>query len=878
MYKLAAILLLLINSIAIYSKNPPREYTAVRTQQNINVDGNLDEDSWKSAQWNDDFHMYYPYDNKKPSEETKFAIIYDEDFVYVAIKALDSDPGSITRRLTRRDNLDGDWIGIQFDSYNDLQTAYAFNVSVAGTKRDVFISDDGHSEDDSWDPIWWVETSVTSQGWEAEMKIPFSQLRFVNSYEQTWGVQIERYIHRHEEISLWNHKKRDDPGWVHHYGKMNGLVDIQPKKVFDLYPYSVGSLSTYEKEDGNPYADGSDLDGSLGLDGKIGLTNNLTLDFTVNPDFGQVEADPSSVNLSGFELFFQEKRPFFVEGNNIINYPLNFGDGNLAWENLFYSRRIGRQPHHYPDLDDNEYAKTPDFTRIIGAAKVTGRTENGLSIGILESLTAQEKSTIQNAEGETRKETAEPMTNYASASLQKDFGEGNTLFGGMFTSTNRMINDEHLNYLHDNAYSGGLNFTKYWKEKTWFVEARASFSHVTGDSVAIIETQRSSTHNFQRPDADHLTLDSSLTSLSGHAGLVSFGKTGGGKLRFVAATSFKSPGYELNDVGFVRKSDNIFNLLWVGYRINEPFSIFKSLNVNFNNWSTVDYGGLFQGIGGNMNAFMTFKNSFGLGTGFNINSESIETSELRGGPAYKVPGNTSQWIWLGSDSRKKVRLTLFTSHAGGFENYFYRNSIEASLSVKPSNNVLIRLTPNYRVMKNHQQYVAEADYGNQQRYIMGTINQKTISASLRVNWNLTPDLSIQYWGQPFFATGEYSNFKYVTDACNNEYNDRFVEYATGSQGQVWYNENDEVYEIDENLNGDTDYSFDIPDFNTKVFLHNFVFRWEYMPGSVLFLVWSQNRNDFTTDAGVPFSDNVNDMFDFKPHDTFLVKLSYRIGI
>ncbi|MGE4287202.1 MAG: DUF5916 domain-containing protein [Salinivirgaceae bacterium] len=416
-----------------------REYVTQKTENQILVDGQLNDEAWQIANWKEGFTMYYPYDNRTPSQATQFAILYDDNFMYVAIKAFDDEPEKITRRITRRDKLDGDYLGIQFDSYNDKQTAYCFSVSAAGTKQDVYISGDGDKSDDSWDPIWWAETRVVEDGWTAEMKIPFSQLRFVNSYEQTWGIQVERYIHRLEESSMWQAKKRNDPGWVHHFGEMSGIHNIQPKRTFDLYPYVVGSLSSYEKDEDNPFADGSDWKGNVGLDGKVGLTNNLTLDFTINPDFGQVEADPSTVNLSGFELFFQEKRPFFIEGSNIINFPLMIGDGDLAFENMFYSRRIGRRPHHNPDTVNNDFARIPDNTTILGAAKITGRTENGLSIGIMESFTAKERAEIRYNDTETRYETVEPATNYSVISLQKDFGGGNTLLGGMLTATNESV-------------------------------------------------------------------------------------------------------------------------------------------------------------------------------------------------------------------------------------------------------------------------------------------------------------------------------------------------------------------------------------------------------------------------------------------------------
>jgi hypothetical protein len=264
-----------------------------------------------------------------------------------------------------------------------------------------------------------------------------------------------------------------------------------------------------------------------------------------------------------------------------------------------------------------------------------------------------------------------------------------------------------------------------------------------------------------------------------------------------------------------------------------------------------------------------------MGMGVNYNSNELSTSHLRGGPAYKLPGNVSQWVWLGSDSRKKVRLSLEVSGAKGFENYYKSNSVYLSLSVKPSNNIMVQLSPGYSVSSNEQQYVDDVENGSNTRYILANIDQKTLNASLRINWNLTPDLSLQYWGQPFFASGEYSKYKFVTDARNDAYLKRFYTY---NENQIWYNETDEEYEVSESGNSIADYAFENPDFNTKVFLHNLVMRWEYHPGSVLFFVWSQNREEYTSQANVPFNDNLHDMFDFKPHDAFLIKLSYRIGV
>lgn len=867
---------LLVMAIGLRASN--LTYNTSKTGQAILIDGKLNEEAWSNAEWGGNFQMHYPYDNKIASEKTEFAVLHDNDFLYVAIKSYDSQPDKIVNRLTRRDDLDGDWVAIQFDSYHDLQTAYEFQVSVAGTKSDNFFSNDGDDQDGSWDPIWWVKTSRTDYGWVAEMKIPLSQFRFVSKEEQVWGLQLERFLFREDEKSIWAPTKRDAPGWVHHFGEMHGLNGIQPKKVFDLTPYTVGSFDSYKAEDGNPFQDGSDFNGSVGLDGKVGITNNLTLDFTINPDFGQVEADPSTVNLSGFEQFFSERRPFFVEGSNIIDFPFFFGGGDLGDENLFYSRRIGRNPHHYPDLGDNEYAKVPNFTRIIGAAKVTGRTEGGLNIGISESVTANEKALIQNEAGEQRKESVEPMTNYTVARVQQDFGEGNTLLGGMVTSTNRINKEAHLNYIHDNAYSAGIDLMHQWKDKTWFAEAKTGFSYVEGDKVALLETQESPTHNFQRPDATHVSLDSNRTSLSGNSSSIAFGKQGGGRFRFVASTYLKTPGFETNDIGYVRQVDDIITLLWGGYQITEPFSIFRSLNFNMDHWTGSDFGGAFNGQGLSSNVFMNFKNNYGLGIGVNIEGEQTATKHLRGGPAYVLPGGVSQWVWIGSDDRKKVHVSGHYSHFRVLDQAGGRHGFNVNFRVNPTKRIEFKIQPSYSIRTYDQQYVAELDYNNDKRYVLARISQETMSMSLRLNINITPDLSIQYWGQPFVGTGKYTEYKRVTDARNETYESRFETFSDEQTIHYIDADDNEMVGIDETGDGAIDYSFDQPNFNSKIFLSNAVLRWEYMPGSTLFLVWSQNRENFDGYPDFNFNQNVEQMFNFKPHDTFLIKLSYRIGV
>jgi len=461
------ILLILFACTLVSYSQEDKVYTTERTDKAPRIDGLFDDSVWASMEWEGGFVQFEPNEGTEPTQRTLFKILYDDENIYVALKSLDTEPDKIEKKLSRRDAWEGDLAGLHFDSYFDKRTSFVFAVSAAGVKNDGFFSNDGEGFDDSWDPIWNVKTKVTFEGWNAEMKIPLSQLRFNNNENQIWGLEVVRGIYRTDELSLWNPISSKETGWVSQYGLLEGIKNIKPKRNIEIAPFVVTKYEKYEKEEGNPFKDGSDFRFDGGVDGKIGLTNDLTLDFANNPDFGQVEADPSEVNLSAFESYFQEKRPFFIEGNNITNFQLTLGDGPSSSDNLFYSRRIGRSPRGYPSVSGNEYVNMPENTRILGSFKLTGKTKNGWSIGVIESVTNKENAIIDN-NGVRRKESVEPFTNYFIARLQKDINESNTIIGGMVTSTYRIINNENLKYLPTNAFTGGIDFTQYFKKKKVF--------------------------------------------------------------------------------------------------------------------------------------------------------------------------------------------------------------------------------------------------------------------------------------------------------------------------------------------------------------------------------------------------------------------------
>jgi len=878
---LVLISLLLISAVVTGQTTEKKRYTATKATVAPSIDGILDDETWKEGTWIDDFTQYEPYNGAKASQRTEFKILFDNDNIYAAFKAFDTSPDSIVNRLTRRDQTDGDLVAIIFDSFHDLRTAFIFGVASSGVKFDQMMTNDGDNEDDSWDPNWWVKTSVNSEGWIAEMKIPFSQVRFEKNSGDIWGLEVARNLYRKNEMSFWQHIPKDSPGMVHMFGELGGLEQIKPRKIFDVTPYGVSRLETFKADPGNPFLSKGRRSGlNGGIDAKIGVTNNMTMDLTINPDFGQVEADPSEVNLSAYETFFSERRPFFIEGNNITNFNLGIGDGDVGNDNLFYSRRIGRRPQGSPDLEEGMYSDVPNFTTIIGAAKLTGKTKDGLSLGFIEAVTAEEKAEIDN-NGERSYETVEPLTNYMVGRVQKDFNEGKTIVGAIFTGTTRNLDENLDDIMHKSAYSGGIDFTQYLKGKDWMINVNTAFSQVRGTTDVLERTQKSSARYFQRPDKDYAIYDPTRTSLSGAGGRVQVGKLNG-HLNVMSVVLWKTPGFEINDLGYLQQADRIMPLLWAGWNQWEPKGIYRRFNVNADIWSMYTFGGVKVQTGIESNISMTFKNFWNAWLYGNIQTNANDPSLLRGGPIMITPGRYFTNAGFSTDDRKKLGLEFYGNYSRGFENNQENLNLGTGLSYKPTNYLRISLNPGISKSFTELQYVTRTSMGGNDRYIFASIDRKTINTSLRVNLNLSPDLTLQYWGQPFIASGKYYDYKYITNPTSDEFRDRFHTYSGNEISRVANSA-----EIDENLDGTVDYTFNTGDFNVQEFLSNLVVRWEYAPGSSLYLVWSQTRSGFNPSGQMEYIDNMGDLFnrslfrdndDYNLKNVFLIKFSYRFGL
>jgi hypothetical protein len=847
----------------------------------IRIDGYLDDQVWQEAQYSSDFMQRDPLEGEPATERTEFALLYDDEYLYVGVKAYDSDPSGIRSILSRRDDqIPSDWVHVSFDSYNDHRTAFEFWLNPLGVKRDLRRYDD-ENHDVNWDAIWEGKSALLDDGWSAEFRIPFRELRFSNGDNHAWGLQVYRFISRKNEDDFWAFWPKDETGWVRHYGRLNNLKDIPRQRRIYFAPYTTGRVATSREYETPVHPETYDLGSNLGMDMKVGITNNLTLDLTLNPDFGQVEVDPAELNISGFETFFPERRPFFVEGGNIYQYSLGFGQNPMSNNSLFYSRRIGRSPHHEPDSDTG-YVDTPTATNILGAGKLSGKTRSGWSIGMLEAVAAKEMATIEYENAPEEEETAEPLTNYFITRVQKDFREGRTTVGGIVTATNRQLDDDHLDWLHRDAYSAGIDFSHLFKDDTYQFSTTIGFTSVHGSREAIMETQTSPNHRFQREGAHHLGVDSTATSLSGFAGNMVFNKVAGEHLRAALGSWFYSPGFNANDVGFNRNVDNTIQFVWLQYREDDPGQIIRRWNLNFNAWTGFTFAGLDEifARGGNFNGGITLMNYWSINGGINREFRGLNTTGLLGGPAMTEDPYNNAWFSASSDYRKALYVSSNASAANAPESGVRRGSLSAQLTWRPTD--YFSLTASSSWSKMHDTWANWDDFGpvtdeqsGKEHYLMATLDRSTISGTIRFDLSLTPDLTIQYYGNPFVSAGAYSNDKLVIEGQYEaeRFDDRFHTFTDAERDF-----DDDPYTYDTDNDGFTNFALWNRDFNYKQFSSNLVLRWEYQTGSALYLVWAQNMSESLETGDFHVGQDLRDIFGLDAENIFLVKVSYLLNI
>jgi len=858
------------------SARPPRVTAAARRDGPIAVDGHLDEPAWARAAASDDFVQSYPTPNAPAQDPTRVRVLYDDEALYVGVRMFDAHPDSIAAHLARRDptGIYTDWAHVIIDSYHDRRTAFAFSVNPLGVKRDALEYND-NSEDANWDAVWEASASIDSAGWTAEFRIPFSQLRFDEvpaGEERVWGFEVFRDVARRNERDAWAPWNPAANALVSRFGDLDGLYGVRSRMHAELVPYVSSKLTRAPADPGNPFFHTTDAQPSVGADFKIALPRGLTLTGAVNPDFGQVEVDPAVVNLSEYETFFPEKRPFFVEGSGIFSFGQTRAYNNYEFQQYFYSRRIGRPPTRTLSAT---YVDAPDATRIVGAAKLSGHV-GPWTVGVLDALTPREEARYRaSASAGTQEAAVEPLSNYFVGRLKRDFRGGQSSVGAMLTAAHRALGDSAFApLLHDRAAFGGVDFEHGWKRSTWYLTgyaARSELSGAAGANGSLAATQRASTHYFQRPDAPYLRYDTTRASLGGGTAELALQHTGAR----AASLDFKtvSPGFDINDLGFQDRSDYHALSSLIGYQSFRANRYARSYSAGVDANQVWNYGG--TPINNSVGAFAsaTFPNFWFVNLQGSIGA-AVESDRLtRGGPLARVPGASTLNVTVNTDARRPVMLQTNTVlERDSFDGGSYA-SPSVGVVLRPASNVSLTFGPRLTKLESSNQYLqtvsdstATATFGS--RYVFGRLHQTTLSGDTRVDWTFTPRLSLQLYVQPFVSAGRYAEFKELRRASS-------ADYGVYGAGQGTIAADSSGYVVDPDAAGPAR-SFTIaqPDFNVRSLRGNAVLRWEYRPGSALFVVWQQQRSGSQAVGDFDLGRDVGAIFREPVTNVLLVKLTY----
>ena len=764
------------------------------------LDGVLDDDIWQTAPLNEGFRQYDPDEGKPASERTTFQVAYDDEALYFGIMCYDSEPDKIVSRLVRRDDYaESDKIHINLDPHYNRQRAFWFTAYPSGSVTDGIASDDGWW-DGTWDGVWDVKTQVHENGWAAEYKIPFHVLHFSPKAEYTWGLQVTRDISRKKENDHWRLIKRDEPGWVSRFGDLTGIKDIRPSRHLEILPYAMGRTIRNNE---------TDVWGNVGTDIQYGITTGTTLNITTNPDFGQVEADPATLNLSAYEEFFEERRPFFVKGASIF-YTRGY--------RFFYSRRIGRRPGHFGLPDGVIELGRPEATTILGAAKIVGRMQGGTSFGIIEAVTAPEYAQIE-VDGNRRDYLIEPLTNYFVGRLNQDVLEGNSRIGLITTAVNRQNSNA--------AYVGGLDWDLRFSEERYRVTGT-----VAASQAGKLDARR-----------------------SGYIARLEVGKYGGW-WRGVNDFRMLSPNFEMNDLGFRRRSDLLVWRQSLRVQKEKPFSIFRRATLGFLGWWPWNYNGVNIGSYAELLTFGQFKNywDYNLRIGRTLPSFSDDDIQ-RGGALIKNPPGWWNYMRLSTDSRKMLQLRLSSALGWKDDRQSYEYNVRFLIRIRPASNIELSVGPLYSYNVNNAQWVQQIEENlsghTKKHYVYGRLISRTLDFTTRADFSFTPTLTLQFYLQPFIAVGDYTDFKELVEPKSYQF---------------------KLYPLNENR-----------DFHRRSLRGNTVLRWEFRPGSTLFLVWSQSREIALEDIGEADLEfrplhRLGSSFTDAGKNIFLIKCRYWFGM
>ena len=878
------LLALLFCGIFLYAQNDSviplekaykRVYTITRVADSRPVmDGRLDDDFWNdNGSWSELFVQTTPYERILSASPTKMKTLRDDKYIYVGVYCKDAFPEKMNRFIGNRDeNNMGDLISVAFDTYHDFRAAPEFNINIGGNKTDLIVTDK-LEVNRSWNAVWEGRTFVNmaDSSWSAELRIPFSQLRY-NRLSETgvWGFHVRRVIRRNNEVQNWSMIPLKNNGHVFSFGEMYGMTELPKPRGIEFLPYAMGKYKRSPAIPGSPYQTGTLWGGNAGLDAKVALSD-FTMDITLNPDYGQIELDPSVMNLTAFETFYDEKRPFFLEGKHILDFAFS---GDM----MFYTRRVGSSPSYSPQSIDNvnSYTETVKNVPIIGALKLTGTNRQGVTLGIVQSLTARSSVDVTR-NGVEMSETVEPLTNYTVARIQKNI-KGNTLLGGMVTSVNRALNQPYLeDFMVRNALTAGIDFTQYFANRLYYIDVKGMFSSLSGTKEAITRLQKNAVHYYHRESAkDYLGVDENRTSLNGTGGYVKFGRKGNARWTFSETFGWLSPGFDLNDVGYLRQADKMSNETAIEFRQTEPWKAFRRNTLTLSQNNLWNYGGSSYGNSVSFAWKSMLNNLYEMSLlqtlGFNL----LKTRNLRGGPDI----NYGEWynIVASFNTNKSKRMMFMMQYSGDYNlhgDYGY-NVFTPSLTFRLGNRTYLTGKFNYVRNLDSYQYVSTTSYqstsvsATNPVYLVGNMDQETFGMTVNLQVNVTPDISVQWYGSPFTSTASFKDFKQAKNATSRSRPERFYAF---SQNEI------SRYEGSYLVNTESgSFSFSNPDFSFNEFRSSLVARWEYLPGSTLYLVWehTMNKNDAFYRQG--WSDNLDRMLGLPSTNIIMVKLNYWINL
>jgi hypothetical protein len=817
---------------------PASEVAAVRASGPIQVDGRLDDPAWLDAEIIADFRQREPDEGSPASQTTEVRILYDDAAIYLGA----SLAGPVTYRLGRRDMpiMDSDWFGVTLDSHHDHSTGFRFQVNPGGVQRDATVRMDRGTEieDLSWDAVWQVATTATDTGWTVEMRIPFSQLRFSAEPVQTWGLQLVRIIGPRQERAHWSFQPRGQPGGVPTYGHLTGLEGVRPGRRLEALPFLVARGEYLDRSD-NPFRGDRDHSLAAGIDFLYRLTSHITINGAINPDFGHVEVDPAVVNLGVYETFFPERRPFFVEGNEIFRFT-----GNTSGGELFYSRRIGRRPQVPPP---GAAADVPDVTPILGAAKLTGQTPDGWAVGLMNAITG--RTTARYLDGDIeRSARVEPLTNYFVARARRNMNAGRTAVGGIATAVNRDLATDALEHaLHDGGYSAGLDFRHEWADRTWAILGSVSGSHVTGSPAAITRTQRMPHHYFQRPDADHLRVDSTATSLTGYSVGARVARQAGQHWTGSLAAAATAPSFEVNDMGFQSRTDRQDLEAALTYSQREPGRFLRD-------WSTTAYLRHERNFAGDvvqhtriLRAQARSLDHWGGNLLLQHRGRALDDRSTRGGPLRVRPAGLALGGALSSDARRPVvvgiNLTRLESREGdtGWEG-------GATLQLRTSSRWNLAVEPAFTRGRVAAQYLAtipdpSATETFGARYLFAPLDFTEVKTSVRLNLALGPRLTLEMFAQPLIFAFDFDQPMALAAPRTFDHEPWTGPFASLDRTLL-------------SLRG------------------NALLRWEWRPGSTLYVAWQQARLGEGESGRFSLLDDSRALLQTRPDNILVIKVNY----